>query len=191
MTGRLPVVRAGLLLSVVCLAVTGTILAGSSGVVVDSRFLPITGAEACLVEEDRTGPCILTDGGGEYVLPDSEMTRVRISHRNYIPVVVSAVDQVKPVMLERAAGLVLFAVNDSTGDVLPGGEFWISGAGGARNGPFPVSAGGTRVKSLRPGRIAVRVEVPGFHQGDPVWVGLDAGLETRVEVRLVAVSPAR
>ncbi len=191
MAGRLPVVRVGLLLSVVCLAAAGTILAGASGVVVDSRFLPRPGAEACLVEENRTGSCILTDGGGEYVLPDSEMTGVRISLQDYIPVVVPAVDHVKPVMLERAAALLLFAVNGSTGEFLPEGEFWISAAGGGRTGPFPVSAGGTRVKSLRPGRIAVRVEIPGFLQEDSVWVGLDAGNETRVEVRVVPVSPAR
>jgi len=172
-------------------AVSGTVLAGPSGVVVNSRFFPLPGARACLVEGDQTGPCILTDGGGEYYLPDSGMTRVRITLAGYLPVEVPAVDQVNPVMMEQAAVLMLNVVHETTRESLSVGEFWITGTGGDRIGPFPVSAAGTLIKSLRPGQIAIRVEAAGFSQEKPVWAELYAGSETRVEVPLVPVSSAR
>jgi hypothetical protein len=118
------------------------------------------------------------------------MTKVRITLKDYVPVVVAAVDHVKPVMLQHAAILMLFAVDGGSGEFLENGEFWIIRSGGGQIGPFPVTAGGTRVKSLRPGRIAVRLEVPGFRQESRLWLDLEAGNEARVEVRLARFSPA-
>lgn len=166
-------------------------LAGSSGVVVDSRFLPLPGSEACLVEGDLAGPCILTDGGGEYYLPDSEMGWVRITREGYVPVLVPAVDQVKPVMLQRFASLLVFVVHGSSGEVLPAGEFWITTASGTRTGPFPVAAGGSRIKSQLPGEVSIRVQVPGYSQAQVIRTELLPGMESRVEIPVAPVSPAR
>ena len=180
-----------ILVSILAMLASGPALAGSSGVVVDSRFLPLPGAEACLAEGDRTGPCILTDGGGEYYLPDSELGWVRITREGYVPVLVPAVDQVKPVMLQRFASLLVFVVHASTGEVLPAGEFWITTAGGARTGPFPVAAGGSRIKSQLPGEVSIQVQVPGYSQAQVIRVELRPGMESRAEIPVAPVSPAR
>ena len=176
---------------IVALAAGGMAVAGSSGVVVDSRFFPLPGAQACLVEGDHTGPCILTDGGGEYVLPDSTMTRVRITLAGYITAMVPAVDHVNPVMLEQAASIFVVFLDGQSGEAISGGEFWLQSAAGARIGPFPVTAAGTRVKSLNPGEVAVRGEVPGYRQDEPFLTELYSGSETRINVRLSLPTSAR
>ncbi len=179
------------ILLMAALTANGMAVAGVSGVVVDSRFFPLPGAEACLADEDRTGTCILTDGGGEYYLPDSDMRWVRITREGYMPVLVPAVDQVKPVMLQQFASVLVKVVHGSTGEALPAGEFWITTAGGTRTGPFPVAAGGSRIKSQIPGQVAIRVEIPGYSQEEVTWVELRPGMESSVDIPLTPVSPAR
>ncbi|MBD3868524.1 MAG: hypothetical protein IFK94_10415 [Acidobacteria bacterium] len=183
---------AAMILFLICtLIAPGPAEAGSSGVVVDSRFFPLPGAQVCLVEGDETGPCVMTDGGGEYILPDSEMTRVEVTLAGFIPTVVPAVDHVNPVRLERAASILVVFLDDLTGESLTLGQFWLDNAAGVRVGPFPVSASGTRVKSLRPGSVAVRGEIAGYRQEEPFLTELFSGNETQIEVRLSSSNPAR
>ena len=164
---------------------------GSSGLVVDSKFFPLPGARVCLADENTIGTCILTDGGGEYYLPESEMPWVRITLDGYMPALVPAVEQVKPVMLEQFASILVMVVHGSTGEALPAGQFWITTTSGTRSGPFPVAAGGSRIKSQLPGEVAIRVEVPGYSQEKVVWVELLPGRESRVDIPVEPVSPTR
>lgn len=186
-------IRPAMLIAILVLGLgtAASALAGSSGLVVDSRFFPLPGAQACLVQEEETGPCVMTDGGGEFTLPDSEMTAVRITLAGFLPARVKAVDHVNPIMLERAASIKVLFRDSLTGELLADGEFWLDSAEGARIGPFPVSAAGTRVKSLRPGTVAVRGQVAGYTQDKPFLTELYSGNETVIEVGLSVSSPAR
>ena len=108
-----------------------------SGQVVDPTGKPVKGARACLVLADREGLCAKTDEVGYYRLPDSNVSKVRISAADFLPSMVAAVDLDRAIVLDRAASLRARLLDDASGESVAGGNLSLSYKTGRKRGPFP------------------------------------------------------
>lgn len=177
------------------LAWAGTVLPALaiSGTVVDRRQSPIEGARVCYLSADVEVFCAGTDSAGFYELPDSELDRIRLSAPGYLPRVLAAVEHEAPIVLQRAATLLVRLEDAATAERLSGGEVHVTTPSGRRLGPFPVSAAGVRVRSLEPGTIRITASAEGYEQAGDRSAELVAGEETAVTVgmRQVEQAPAK
>jgi hypothetical protein len=131
--------------------------------------------------------CAETNSAGFYDLPDSELDRIQLSAAGYLPRVLAAVEHDAPVVLRRAATLLVRLEDTATAEGLSGGEVFVTTPSGRRLGPFPASAAGVRVRSLEPGTIRITASAEGYEQQGDDSAELVAGEETTVTVEMQQV----
>ena len=165
-------------------ALAVTPAAAVTGRVVDGQGRPLAGARACLVQEGNDLLCTVTDEQGAYVLPAStHVPAVRITLEGHLPARVAAVDQESPVVLAPAASFHARLVDAATGEPVKG-ELVLADLSGRRRGPFPVSQGGLRVRTIEPGRVVPTGRAAGYRDGTAAAVDLVAGATAEITVRL-------
>ncbi|HEX6852996.1 MAG TPA: carboxypeptidase-like regulatory domain-containing protein [Candidatus Polarisedimenticolaceae bacterium] len=154
-----------------------------TGTVVDRQGVPIEGAEACLTTQGRALLCVVTDANGFWRLPDSAAEAVRVVKTGYLPGESAAVTQAAPIVLDRAATL-LVRVVDGAGNPVEKGTVTVVYASGRKIGPLPFNRAGMRTPSLPPGAVRITAEAEGFDPADPAAVTLEAGVEREAVVRM-------
>jgi hypothetical protein len=157
------------------LAITGT--------VTDRQGVPIEGAEACLTTQGHPLLCAITDANGFWRLPDTAAESVRVVKTGYLPGTAAAVSQAAPIVLDRAATL-LVRVVDASGTPVEKGTLTLVYASGRKIGPLPFNRAGMRTPSLAPGAVRVTAEAEGFDLAAPATVTLEAGAEHEAVVRM-------
>jgi hypothetical protein len=154
-----------------------------SGTVVDRQGMPIEGAEACLTTQGQALLCGVTDANGFWRLPDSAAEAVRVTKAGYLPGSSAVVSQAAPIVLDRAATL-LVRVVDGEGKPVEKGTLTLVYASGRKIGPLPFNRAGMRTPSLAPGAVRVTAEADGFVLAASGSVTLEAGSEHTVVVRM-------
>ena len=162
--------------------------AAITGKVVDSDGRPIVDASACLVVDGAPGLCASTDENGNFDLVDSDVSRMRISARDYLPKYLPAVTQEEPIVLRRAAWILVRLFDASSGDPVAEGRVVLTYPSGLQKGPFPVNRLGVRVGQLPPGEVVVGARAEGYQSEEGQSAELVAGEETSVTIKL---DPAR
>ena len=161
--------------------------AESSGHVVDPDGKPVVGARACLmlgVEGRVEGLCIGTDEHGYYRLPSAGSGTVRIVADGFLPSRVAEVNQESPIVLERAASILVRVVDAATGSPVPSSEVRLAFASGESKGPFPAKRAGVRIAKLPPGDVIPTASAKGYKDAKGISVTLVAGRESEVVLRL-------
>lgn len=158
--------------------------AAASGSVLDSDGNPVVGARACLWAEAETGFCVETDERGYFRLPSSSVPSVRITADGFLSQVVAAVHQSSPVVLRKAAALLVHVVDAADGSALSGGTVAITYFSGRTIDGLPFNRAGVKVSTLEPGSALVRASLPGYRDSGGASVALAAGERTEVTLRL-------
>jgi hypothetical protein len=161
--------------------------AAITGTVVDGDNKPIVGAHVCYLTGGVELLCLQTDSNGFYDLPTSEQDRIRIRMKGYLPRTLAAVDHDRPIVLDRAATLLVVLEDAETGERIPQGEVIVIESSGRQRGPFPAGAAGVRVRSLPPGPISLVSRAKGYDEKVFRLLVLEAGEETAVTVELAPV----
>lgn len=165
-------------------ALPGPPAAAWTGTVVDEQGRPIEGADACLMEPDRTLWCSKTAADGRFRLPDSEVAGIRVAKDGYLPADLAATNHEEPIVLALAASFRARLLDAETGEPIADGRLVLSYPTGFRRGPFPVSRGGLWVKSVEPGLVVPRGEAEGYESARGQPVDLVAGQPAAIELRL-------
>jgi len=162
-----------------------------SGVVVDPDGKPVVEAKACLIVGGAEGLCDRTGVDGRYALPASGALTVRIAASGFLPVSVAAVPQQSPIVLERAAALVVLVLDAATGEGVPA-EVTLVYATGRQLGPFPANRAGLALKTLPGGEVRVVAKAKGYADGHGEALTLTRGqrAEARVLLTRGASAPA-
>jgi hypothetical protein len=155
-----------------------------SGKVVDVEGQPIANANACLIVDGVPGFCGTTDENGDFDLVDTDVTRMRISARDFQPKYLPAVTQEEPIVLRRAAWIHVRLVDSATGEPVAAGKITLTYPSGLQKGPFPVNRRGVRVGHLPAGEVVVSVEADGYRPADGPSAKLVAGEESAVTVQI-------
>jgi Carboxypeptidase regulatory-like domain len=175
------------------LLAVSSLLAAASGQVRDPEGKPIDGAEVCNVMHGATMDCVKTDAYGFYHIasPTSQSVFVRAS--GFRPLVIAAIEQSAPVVLHRAATLVVKVVDAVTGAPVPSGKVILNYTSGLPIGDAaPFNRAGVRISTIEPGTILARTEAEGYEPGGPETVVLREGQETTVLIRMKpAAAPKR
>lgn len=158
--------------------------AAASGTVVDPDGNPVEGARACLWTEADTGFCVETDARGYYRLPTTSVESVRVTAGGFLSQFVAAVHQSSPVVLRRAAALLVHVVDAADGSELTGGTVAITYFSGRTIDGLPFNRAGVSVSTLEPGSALVRASLPGYRDAGGVPVTLAAGERTEITLRL-------
>jgi len=158
--------------------------AAISGKVVDTEGRPIANANACLIVDGVPGFCSTTDENGNFDLVDTDVSRMRVSARDFQPKYLPAVTQEEPIVLRRAAWIHVRLVDSATGEPVATGKVTLTYPSGVRKGPFPVNRAGVRVGHLPAGEVAVSVEADGYRHAEGQSAKLVAGEESAVTVQL-------
>jgi hypothetical protein len=154
-----------------------------TGTVTDRQGKPIEGAEACLTAQGQPLLCVNTDANGFWRLPDHAAESVRVVKAGYLPGEAAAVTQTAPIVLDRAATL-LVRVVDGAGTPVEKGTLTLVYASGRKVGPLPFNRAGMRTPSLAPGAVRVTAQAEGFDLAAPAAVTLEAGEEHEAVVRM-------
>jgi hypothetical protein len=158
--------------------------AAASGTVVDSDGNPVAQARACLFAEADTGFCVETDERGYYRLPTTSVDTVRITAEGFLSQFVAAVPQSSPVVLRRAAAILVHVVDAGDGSPLSGGTVAITYFSGRTIDGHPFNRSGVKVSTLEPGSALVRASLAGYRDSDGLPVVLTAGERAEVTLRL-------
>lgn len=156
----------------------------ASGTVVDPEGKPIAGARACLWAETDTGFCVDTDDRGYYGLPTTSVEAVRITADGFLSQFVAAVHQSSPIVLQRAAAILVRVVDATDGSPLSGGRVTITYFSGRTIDGLPFNRSGVKVSTLEPGTALVRASLSGYRDSEGVSVTLRAGERAEVSLRL-------
>jgi hypothetical protein len=181
-----PVIRVAMALLAASVAASPA-LAVASGHVVDPDGRPVAGGRACaMVGETKAaeGLCVGTDESGFYRLPASGDAVVRIVAEGFLPTRVAAVQQEDPIVLKRAASIVVRVLDAATGSPLEKAEVRLVFTTGEQMGPFPSNRGGLRIAKLPPGDVIPKARAEGYQEKDGNSVTLVAGRQSEVELRL-------
>lgn len=165
---------------------TAGLIAGAlalSGTVVDSLGAPVEGADTCLLSGGQPLLCVPTDAQGFWRLTDTAAESIRITRSGFLPAVLPVANPPGPVVLERAAALIVRVVGPD-GDPVGSGSLTLVYASGRKIGPLPFNRAGMRNPSLPPGAVRVTAEAEGFALPAPVAATLEAGREQEVVVRM-------
>jgi hypothetical protein len=154
-----------------------------SGTVVDRLGAPLEGAEACLISRGAPLLCVATDANGFWRLPDTAGDAVRVTKAGYLPGEAAAVSQAAPIVLDRAATL-LVRVVDGAGKPIEKGTLTVVYASGRKVGPLPFNRAGMRTPSLAPGAVRVIAEAEGCDLAAPASLTLEAGAEHEAVVTM-------
>jgi hypothetical protein len=181
-----PVIRAAMALLVAGFAAAPA-LAAASGHVVDPDGNPVVGGRACVMmgqEKAVEGLCVGTDESGFYRLPASGDATVRIVAEGFLPMRVAGVEQETPIVLKRAASIMVHVLDAATGSPIEKAEVRLVLATGEQMGPFPSNRGGVRIAKLPPGDLIAKAKAEGYQEKDGNPVTLVAGRQSEVELRL-------
>lgn len=154
-----------------------------SGTVVDREGAPIAGAEACLTRDGRPLLCVTTDANGFWRMPDTAAEKVRVTKTGFLAGEAAAVTQSSPIVLDRAATL-LVRVVDGAGQPIEKGTVTLVYASGRRIGPLPFNRAGMRTPSAPPGPVRVSAQAEGYELVAPAALDLEAGSEHETVVRM-------
>jgi len=155
-----------------------------SGRVLNEDGQPIEGANVCAARGTTAPECVKTDGTGFYRLPDAVLTTVGVAADGYLPAKLAAVDQEAPVVLKRAASLLVRVRDAETGEALSGGIVRVVFVSGRQLDKFPFNRAGVVVGNLAPGDAMVHATLDGWTEADPPRVTLEAGKQAEAVVRL-------
>jgi hypothetical protein len=174
--------RAGLGLAALAILLTPPSLA-LDGAVSDAEGHPIEGCRVCYTSARVELLCVETGTDGRWVLPDSELDRIRVSADGYLPQELAAEPRRAPIKLEKAATLLVRLVDARTGEGLDKGVGEVVYPSG-RQRRFMTNRAGSRVKTLDPLTVTVTARVEGYAPGGPEIVELKGGEEIELELRL-------
>lgn len=155
----------------------------ASGRVLDTNGNPMPGAQACVVVGGKLEGCATTDEAGFYRVPAGQQLSVRVWAPGFLPVLVAAVDQESPVVLRRAAKLLVRVVDADTGAKLSGGSVAVIDLSGRQKGGFPFNKAGVSIADLEPGQVLVVASLDGY-DGPGERVDLEGAQQTEVTLRL-------
>ncbi len=157
----------------------------ASGRVVGADGKPIATAEVCNVVEGVSKGCVPVNGEGYYHLDAPEGHSVFVRATGYRPLRVAAVEQSAPVVLHRAATLLLKIVDAASHKPIAKGMVTLNYSSGMRVGSaVPFNAAGVRIGSLEPGDVLARAEADGYEPGGPLPVTLHEGIEATVTLEM-------
>jgi hypothetical protein len=159
-------------------------VAALTGKVVDAEGNPVPNANACLIVDGVPGFCTTTDENGNFDLLDTDVSRMRISAPDYLPKYLPAMTQEEPIVLRRAARILVRLVDASTGEGIPKGKVTLTYPSGLQKGPFPSNRAGVRVRQLLAAEVLVRAEADGYRTEAGQSARLVAGEQTDVTVQL-------
>jgi hypothetical protein len=158
-----------------------------SGTVHDEDDEPIEGAQVCYHVVGVDELCVKTNADGFFNLMDSSIDRIRVRADGYIPRVLPAVSPSEPIILARAATLLVHVVDVDTGEGIADATGTLSYPSG-RLRRFVTNRAGARLRSLDPGRVRVTARAAGYLSSEPQAVRLVAGEEAELTIRLRADS---
>ena len=155
-----------------------------TGTVADTEGKPIQGARVCYYVAGAEPLCVETDPAGYFDLPDSRVDRIRVFAQGYLPRILPAVEQAKPIELRKSATLRIRVVDATTGEAIGEVDGEVAFTSG-RQRRFLANRAGARVRTLTPGRATVTAGAAGYLRSSPQRVDLVAGEEVEVEIRLL------
>jgi len=159
-----------------------------SGRVVDPEGKPVVAARACLMvgqSWSAEGLCDETRAEGSYRLPTPRVpSLVRIVADGFLPSTVTADERAEPVVLRRAASLLVRVLDAKTGQPIPKSEVHLVYPDGEDKGPLPANRAGVLVKALPPGEALVSAKAAGYAERKGDTITLEAGRKTEVELKL-------
>jgi hypothetical protein len=165
-------------------AVTGVVVAHLTG-------KPMEGVSVCLVHGKVKQECVLTDAGGAFELPDSELGIVVVDSREHLPGFAPAEGH-HSFRLVESPQLLVHLIDAVSGEPIVGGEVHVLFPSAIRRGPFPTGRGGVRIsRLLEPGEIRVLARAEGYEDPVPRAVRLEAGEETQVTIRMEPLGKSR
>jgi hypothetical protein len=159
-----------------------------SGRVVDPEGKPVAGARACIMVGEAwsaEGLCDETKAEGGYRLPTPRTpSLLRIVADGFLPSTVTADDRTEPIVLRRAASLLVRVLDAKTGQPIPKSEVHLVYANGEDKGPLPANRAGVLVNALPPGEAVLSAKAAGYAGGKGDTITLEAGRKTEVELKL-------
>jgi hypothetical protein len=160
-------------------------LGAASGRVVAADGKPVTTAEVCNVVKEATSGCVPVNAEGYYHLDAPEGKSVFVRATGYRPLRIAAVEQSAPVVLHRAATLLVKIVDAASHKPIAKGTVTLNYASGKRVGSaVPFNPAGVRIASLEPGDVLARAEAEGYEPGGPLPVTLHEGIEATVTLEM-------
>ena len=171
---------------------TGAAHTTASGRVVDPEGHPIAGAQVCNVREGKVKDCVQAGVDGTYRIETPKGHRVFVRASGFVGAEAEVGPRATPLVLARAAVLVVRVVDAATNEPISSGKVKIYTPAGRTFGePVPFNRAGLRVSTLEPGEVLVRAEAEGFDPGGPLPVTLVGGREQTLTIpmRKAAKSP--
>lgn len=159
--------------------------ASATGRIVDPEGAPIRGAQVCEALIGSPEHCVPAGSDGVYQVESVLRATLIVRAPGFVAKVIDAAPLTAPVVLQRAATLLVTVVDAGTGISVPSGKVMIDSPSGKRIGDFvPFNKSGVRISTLDPGTVFVRAEADGYAASGPVSVDLVAGEERSVKVSL-------
>ena len=160
-------------------------LAAASGRVVDLDGKPVTIAEVCNVTEGFSTDCVPVNAEGYYHLASPSGHSVFVRATGYRPQRVAAVEQSAPIVLHKAAILLVKVVDAASHTPIAKGTVTLNYASGLRIGSaVPFNPAGVRIASLEPGDVLARSEAEGYEPGGPLPVTLREGVLSTITLEM-------
>lgn len=175
--GSLLVCALGLLWSPPSLALTGS--------VADEEGNLLPKARVCYLIAGAEELCVQTDAAGEFELPDTDADSIQAFKSGFLPRVVPATALAGPIVVQRAAALLIRLKDSVSSEPIPAAELTVVYLSGRSKGPFYANASGVRVKTLWPGRVRILAAAPGYRQDEPPEIELVVGKEIDVVLKLI------
>ena len=155
----------------------------ATGRVVDPEGHPIAGAQVCNVRDGKVQDCVQAGVDGGYRIETPKGQRVFVRASGFVGAEAEAGPRSTPLVLGRAATLVVHVVDAATSQPLASGKVLIYTPSGRTFGdPVPFNRAGLRVSTLEPGDVLVRAEAAGFDPGGPLPISLVAGKEQTLTI---------
>jgi phage tail sheath protein FI len=170
---------------VVLMGLTAPAFAAATGQVVAPDGAPVAGAQVCEFVEGTPERCVTADAHGVYRMEDPQRRTLLVRTSGFVPKTIDATPLNTPVVLQRAASLMVTVVDAATGAPLASGRVMINTPAGQRLGDFvPFNKAGVRISTLSPGTVFVRAEAQGYDPGGPLVVDLVGGAERSLKVSM-------
>lgn len=172
-------------LALLCGLLPASAWAAATGRVVDPDGKPIAGIEVCNILHEVAIDCIKTDAQGYYRIAKPSGVDVFIRGSGYVPRRAAAVESSTPIVLKRAASLLIHVVDADTGQPVPSGKVILNYTSGLQIGKeAPFNRAGVQISSLRPGAILARCEAPGYAPAGPDTVILGEGEQKAITLAM-------
>jgi hypothetical protein len=172
-------------LIVIVVLSAGQAWGSATGRIVGPDGSPVRNAQVCEVLIGSPEHCIAVGADGVYRIDSPLKSTLIVRATGFVAQVVDAAPLTTPVVLQRAASLLVRVVDSGTGLPVASGKVRIDSPSGRRIGDFvPFNKSGVRISTLDPGDVFVRAEAEGYGPGGPVPVTLVAGEERSIKVSL-------